>query len=151
MAVLLAGLPDNVPGVTVNRLCASGLNAVGAAAQAIRAGDDRFRNRGGVESMTRAPFVQGKAAEPSRARPRSRHHHRLALHQPLMKKHYGARCHAGDRRERRRGVPGHARRTRMHSPGARSSAPGKAIASGYFAEENVRWRFRKGAGEGRGG
>jgi len=63
MALLLAGLPDNVPGVTLNRLCASGLNAVGAAAQAIRSGDIDFAIAGGVESMTRAPFVQGKAAE----------------------------------------------------------------------------------------
>src|SRR5690242_644858 len=61
MALLLAGLPDSVPGVTLNRLCASGLNAVGAAAQAIRAGDIDFAIAGGVESMTRAPFVQGKA------------------------------------------------------------------------------------------
>jgi 3-oxoadipyl-CoA thiolase len=58
-----AGLPDKVPGVTLNRLCASGLNAVGAAAQAIRAGDIDFAIAGGVESMTRAPFVQGKATE----------------------------------------------------------------------------------------
>src|SRR5947209_10687243 len=63
MAGLLAGLPTTVPGVTLNRLCASGLNAVGAAAQAIRAGDVDFAIAGGVESMTRAPFVQGKATE----------------------------------------------------------------------------------------
>src|SRR5512147_2819806 len=63
MALLLAGLPDSVPGVTLNRLCASGLNAVGAAAQAIRSGDIDFAIAGGVESMTRAPFVQGKATE----------------------------------------------------------------------------------------
>ena len=64
MALLLAGLPDAVPGVTVNRLCASGLNAVGDAARAIRAGEIEFAIVGGVESMTRAPFVTGKAAEP---------------------------------------------------------------------------------------
>src|SRR3989442_6716680 len=63
MAALLAGLPDSVPGVTVNRLCASGLNAVGDAARAIRAGEIEFAIAGGVESMTRAPFVMGKAAE----------------------------------------------------------------------------------------
>jgi 3-oxoadipyl-CoA thiolase len=63
MALLLAGLPDTIPGVTVNRLCASGLNAVGAAAQAIRAGEIEFAIAGGVESMTRAPFVMGKAGE----------------------------------------------------------------------------------------
>src|SRR6202045_2970279 len=63
MATLLAGLPDSVPGVTVNRLCASGLNAVGDAARAIRAGEMDFAIAGGVESMTRAPFVMGKASE----------------------------------------------------------------------------------------
>jgi len=64
MALLLAGLPDAVPGVTVNRLCASGLNAVGDAARAIRAGELELAIAGGVESMTRAPFVAGKASEP---------------------------------------------------------------------------------------
>jgi 3-oxoadipyl-CoA thiolase len=64
MALLLAGLPDAVPGVTVNRLCASGLNAVGDAARAIRAGEIELAIAGGVESMTRAPFVAGKASEP---------------------------------------------------------------------------------------
>src|SRR3990172_9586955 len=63
MALLLAGLPDSIPGVTVNRLCASGLNAVGVAAQAIRAGEIELAIAGGVESMTRAPFVLGKAPE----------------------------------------------------------------------------------------
>jgi acetyl-CoA C-acetyltransferase len=61
MAVLLAGLPETVPGVTVNRLCASGLNAIGIAAQAIRSGDADLMVAGGVESMTRAPYVMGKA------------------------------------------------------------------------------------------
>src|SRR5271163_1747461 len=63
MALLLAGIPDTVPGVTVNRLCASGLNAVGDAARAIRSGEMDFAIAGGVESMTRAPFVMGKAGE----------------------------------------------------------------------------------------
>ncbi len=63
MALLLAGLPVNVPGATLNRLCASGLEAVGAAARAIRSGELDFAIAGGVESMTRAPFVQGKAQE----------------------------------------------------------------------------------------
>ena len=61
MALLLSGLPAHVPGVTVNRLCASGLDAVAAAARAIRAGDIELAIAGGVESMTRAPFVTGKA------------------------------------------------------------------------------------------
>jgi 3-oxoadipyl-CoA thiolase len=63
MALLLAGLPDSIPGVTINRLCASGLNAVGDAARAIRSGEMEFAIAGGVESMTRAPFVMGKAGE----------------------------------------------------------------------------------------
>lgn len=61
MATLLAGLPETVPGVTVNRLCGSGLDAVGSAARAIRAGDADLMVAGGVESMTRAPYVMGKA------------------------------------------------------------------------------------------
>ena len=64
MAALLAGLPVTVPGVTMNRLCASGMDAVGAAARAIRAGDIDMAIAGGVESMTRAPFVMPKAATP---------------------------------------------------------------------------------------
>ena len=60
MTVLLAGLPDHVPGVTVNRLCASGLTAVTMAAQAIRSGDADVIVAGGVESMSRAPWVQAK-------------------------------------------------------------------------------------------
>ncbi len=63
MALLLAGLPVSVPGVTLNRLCASGMEAIGTAARAIRAGEMDFAIAGGVESMTRAPFVQGKADE----------------------------------------------------------------------------------------
>ncbi|NNC10551.1 acetyl-CoA C-acyltransferase [Planctomonas sp. JC2975] len=60
MAVLLAGLPDSVPGLTVNRLCASGMSAIVLAGQAIRAGDADLIVAGGVESMTRAPWVQAK-------------------------------------------------------------------------------------------
>ncbi|WP_405941219.1 thiolase family protein [Streptomyces sp. NBC_00207] len=64
MAVLLAGLPDTVPGYTVNRLCASGLTAVASAAQAIRAGEADLVVAGGVESMTRAPWVMAKPGTP---------------------------------------------------------------------------------------
>ncbi|MFP3466100.1 thiolase family protein [Leifsonia sp. SIMBA_070] len=64
MAVLLAGLPDEVPAMTVNRLCASGLTAVIQAAQAIQAGDADLIVAGGVESMTRAPWVQAKPDRP---------------------------------------------------------------------------------------
>jgi acetyl-CoA acyltransferase len=61
MALLLSGLPLEVPGATINRLCGSGMDAVGSAARAIRAGDTDLMIAGGVESMTRAPFVMGKA------------------------------------------------------------------------------------------
>jgi 3-oxoadipyl-CoA thiolase len=63
MASLLAGFPVEVPGATLNRLCGSGLDAVGTAARAIRAGEAALILAGGVESMTRAPFVMAKAAE----------------------------------------------------------------------------------------
>jgi acetyl-CoA acetyltransferase len=64
MAVLLAGLPDTVPGYTVNRLCASGLTALAGAAQAIRSGEAELVVAGGVESMTRAPWVMAKPGTP---------------------------------------------------------------------------------------
>jgi 3-oxoadipyl-CoA thiolase len=63
MAALLAGLPATVPGTTINRLCASGLDAIGSAARAVKAGEMDLAIAGGVESMTRAPLVMGKAAE----------------------------------------------------------------------------------------
>src|SRR3977135_1414140 len=63
MALLLAGMPESVPGQTLNRLCASGLGAVGAGGRAIRSGEIDLAIAGGVESMTRAPFVMGKAPE----------------------------------------------------------------------------------------
>jgi len=64
MALLLAGLPQDVPGLTVNRLCASSLDAVILAARAIKSGEASLIVAGGVESMSRAPFVMGKTAEP---------------------------------------------------------------------------------------
>jgi 3-oxoadipyl-CoA thiolase len=63
MAALLAGLPQEVPGATINRLCGSGLDAVGIAARAIRCGEAEVVIAGGVESMSRAPFVHGKATQ----------------------------------------------------------------------------------------
>jgi 3-oxoadipyl-CoA thiolase len=69
MALLLAGLPVEVPGQTVNRLCGSGLQAVASAAQAIKAGEGEVFIAGGVESMTRAPYVMLKPAEPWSRRP----------------------------------------------------------------------------------
>ncbi|MFC5510585.1 3-oxoadipyl-CoA thiolase [Massilia jejuensis] len=61
MASLLAGLPLEVPGTTVNRLCGSGMDAIGIAARAVKSGETQLMIAGGVESMTRAPFVMGKA------------------------------------------------------------------------------------------
>lgn len=90
MALLLAGFPASVPGITLNRLCASGLDAVGAAARAIRAGDIDLALAGGVESMSRAPFVMGKASE---AFQRSTEIHDTTIGwrfiNPLMKEQYG--------------------------------------------------------------
>ena len=64
MSLLLAGLPISVPGITVNRLCASGMSAVSMAASAIRAGDGNLYLAGGVESMTRAPYAMSKSTAP---------------------------------------------------------------------------------------
>jgi len=64
MAVLLAGLPEAMSGSTINRLCGAGLDAIGSAARAIRSADAEFMIAGGVESMTRAPYVMGKAHSP---------------------------------------------------------------------------------------
>src|SRR5512135_2962909 len=61
MALLLAGLPESVPGATINRLCGSSMDAVGIAARAIKSGEADLILAGGVESMSRAPFVMGKA------------------------------------------------------------------------------------------
>ncbi len=61
MALLLAGLPESIPGVTLNRLCASGMDAIGTAFRAIASGEMELAIAGGVESMSRAPFVMGKA------------------------------------------------------------------------------------------
>jgi 3-oxoadipyl-CoA thiolase len=64
MSLLLAGLPQEIPGVTLNRLCGSGLDALGSAARAVRSGEMELAIACGVESMSRAPFVMGKAGEP---------------------------------------------------------------------------------------
>ncbi|HTY68001.1 MAG TPA: 3-oxoadipyl-CoA thiolase, partial [Alphaproteobacteria bacterium] len=64
MSLLLAGLPETVSGATVNRLCGSGMEAIGISARAIKAGETDFMLAGGVESMSRAPFVMGKADTP---------------------------------------------------------------------------------------
>ncbi|MBO0663774.1 3-oxoadipyl-CoA thiolase [Jiella sp. MQZ9-1] len=90
MSALLAGLPETVPGTTINRLCGSGLDAVVTAARAIRAGEIDLAIAGGVESMSRAPFVMGKAAA---AFSRSAEMFDTTIGwrfvNPLMKKQYG--------------------------------------------------------------
>lgn len=103
MAALLAGLPIEVPGATINRLCGSGLDAVGSAARAIAAGQTSLMLAGGVESMSRAPFVMGKADSAFFAQRRHlRHHHRLALRQQTDEGPVRRGFHAGDGRERGR-------------------------------------------------
>ena len=125
MAVLLAGLPATVPGTTINRLCGSGLDAVGTAARAIRAGEAELMIAGGVESMTRAPFVMpqgGRARSPAQRRD-LRHHDRLALRQSEDEKRNTAstRC----RRRPRTSPPTSASAARTRTPSPRSQ-PGAA-------------------------
>lgn len=90
MALLLAGLPETVPGSTINRLCGSGLDAVGTAARAISSGECQLMIAGGVESMSRAPFVMGKA-EAAYSRGMSVQDTTIGWRfiNPLMKKLYG--------------------------------------------------------------
>src|SRR5207253_1729794 len=137
MALLLAGLPVHVPGLTLNRLCASGLEAVGAAARAIRAGEIDFAISGGVESMTRAPFVTGKAQEPFQ---RSAETHDTTIGwrfvNPLMKAQYGVdsmpetgESVAEDYQVARKDQDAFAWRSQQRA--------GRAIAAGYFADEIV--------------
>ena len=90
MALLLAGLPQTVPGATVNRLCGSSLDAVGTAARAIKCGETQFMIAGGVESMSRAPFVMPKADSAfSRAAKIEDTTIGLRFVNPLMKSKYG--------------------------------------------------------------
>jgi 3-oxoadipyl-CoA thiolase len=137
MALLLAGLPETVPGITVNRLCASGLEAVGHAARSIRAGEIELAIAGGVESMTRAPFVMGKAAE---AFTRSAEVFDTTIGwrfiNPLMKAQYGVDSMpetgenvAEDFQVTRADQDAFALRSQQKAA--------KAIAAGYFAEEIV--------------
>ncbi|WP_277183411.1 3-oxoadipyl-CoA thiolase [Caballeronia sp. BR00000012568055] len=90
MSSLLAGLPLGVPGTTVNRLCGSGMDAVGIAARAIKSGEANLLIAGGVESMSRAPFVQGKATS-AFSRQAEIHDTTIGWRfiNPLMKKLYG--------------------------------------------------------------
>ncbi|CAN7168513.1 3-oxoadipyl-CoA thiolase [Rhizobium sp. LjRoot30] len=90
MAVLLAGLPQSVPGTTINRLCGSGMDAIIAAARAIKAGEAELMIAGGVESMSRAPFVMPKA-ETAFSRHAEIHDTTIGWRfvNPVMKKQYG--------------------------------------------------------------
>ncbi|WP_424628587.1 3-oxoadipyl-CoA thiolase [Bradyrhizobium sp. SYSU BS000235] len=135
MALLLAGLPDSIPGMTLNRLCASGLDAVGGMARAIRAGEIDFAIAGGVESMTRAPFVTGKAEQPFQ-RTVETYDTTIGWRfiNPLMKQQYGVDSMpetgenvAEDYQISRADQDAFAIRSQQRA--------GKAIAAGYFAEE----------------
>ena len=137
MALLLAGLPDTIPGVTINRLCASGLNAVGDAARAIRCGEMDFAIAGGVESMTRAPFVMGKAGE---AFSRSAEIYDTTLGwrfiNPVLKAQYGvdSMAETGENVAEEFQV---ARKDQDAFALRSQQRAGKAAAAGYFAEEIV--------------
>lgn len=137
MALLLAGLPETVPGSTVNRLCGSGMDAVGTAACAIAAGEADFMVAGGVESMSRAPFVMGKAETPFQ---RSIEMHDSTLGwrfvNPAMRDRYGVDSMpetgenvARDCRIAREAQDAFAWRSQIHAA--------KAAADGFFAEEIV--------------
>src|ERR1700729_21322 len=135
MAVLLAGLPATVSGSTINRFCGSGLDAVGTAARAIKSGDAHLMLAGGVESMTRAPFVMGKAAE---AFSRSAEIYDTTIGwrfiNPLMKAQYGvdAMPETGENVAEEFQVS----RADQDAFAIRSQQrAGQAIAAGYFAEE----------------
>src|ERR1700754_678192 len=135
MALLLAGLPEKVPGVTLNRLCASGMNAVGDAARAIRAGEIDFAIAGGVESMTRAPFVMGKS-DSAFSRNAEIFDTTIGWRfiNPLMKQQYGVDSMpetgenvAEEFQVSRKDQDAFAIRSQQRA--------GQAIAAGYFAEE----------------
>jgi 3-oxoadipyl-CoA thiolase len=137
MALLLAGLPVSVPGVTLNRLCSSGLNAIGDACRAVGVGEMELAIAGGVESMTRSPFVMGKASE---AFSRSNEIYDTTIGwrfiNPLMKAQYGvdsmpetAENVAAEFQISRADQDAFAFRSQQRC--------GKATAAGYFAEEIV--------------
>jgi 3-oxoadipyl-CoA thiolase len=138
MAALLAELPESVPGATINRLCASGLDAVGTAARAIRTGEIDFAIAGGVESMTRAPLVMGKAET---AFQRSAEVFDTTIGwrfvNPIMKAQYGvdampdtAENVAEEHQISREDQDAFALRSQQRA--------GRAMTNGFFAEEIVR-------------
>ncbi len=134
MGLLLAGLPHHVAGVTVNRLCASGLNAVNQAARAILAGEGDIFVAGGVENMTRAPYSLPKnpvGFGPSGNVTVLRHLPGLALSQPGHGGHLPPGGNGRDRREHLRHEPGRADQRRRNQPGrAGRLRPGKPTPGG---------------------
>jgi 3-oxoadipyl-CoA thiolase len=137
MALLLAGLPDGVPGVTINRLCASGLEAIGMAARAIKTGEIDLSIVGGVESMSRAPFVMAKA-ESAFARTAALEDTTMGWRfiNPLLKAQYGADSmpETGENVAEEFGIT----RTDQDAFAYRSQMrAATAQAAGFFAEEIV--------------
>ncbi|NMZ62325.1 3-oxoadipyl-CoA thiolase [Pseudomonas nitroreducens] len=137
MALLLAGLPESVPGVTLNRLCASGLDAVGTAFRAIASGEAELVIAGGVESMSRAPYVMGKA-DSAFGRGQKIEDTTIGWRfiNPLMKAQYGVDAMpqtadnvADDYNVNRADQDAFSLRSQQRA--------GVAQASGYFAEEIV--------------
>ncbi|WP_174823781.1 3-oxoadipyl-CoA thiolase [Pseudomonas koreensis] len=147
MALLLAGLPDSVPGVTLNRLCASGMDAIGTAFRAIASGEMELAIAGGVESMSRAPFVMGKAdAAFSRNMKLEDTTIGWRFINPLMKAQYGVDAMpqtgdnvADDYKVSRADQDAFALRSQQRTAAAQ--------AAGYFAEEIVEVRIAHKKGE----
>ncbi|WP_423357994.1 3-oxoadipyl-CoA thiolase [Pseudomonas citronellolis] len=137
MALLLAGLPESIPGVTLNRLCASGMDAVGTAFRAIASGEIELAIAGGVESMSRAPYVMGKA-DSAFGRGQKIEDTTIGWRfiNPLMKAQYGVDAMpqtadnvADDYQVSRADQDAFALRSQQLA--------GRAQAAGYFAEEIV--------------
>jgi len=148
MAVLLAEFPERVPGVTVNRLCASGLEAVGATARAIRTGEMEFAIAGGVESMTRAPLVMAKAERPFQ---RNAEIFDTTIGwrfvNPLLKAQYGV--DAMPETAENVAVQYQITREDQDAFALRSQQrAGRAIQTGFFAEEVVRVPAKDANGKG---
>ncbi|WP_181157342.1 3-oxoadipyl-CoA thiolase [Pseudomonas poae] len=147
MALLLAGLPETIPGVTLNRLCASGMDAIGTAFRAIASGEMELAIAGGVESMSRAPFVMGKAdAAFSRNMKLEDTTIGWRLINPLMKAQYGVDAMpqtadnvADDYKVSRADQDAFALRSQQRTAAAQ--------AAGFFAEEIVPVRVAHKKGE----
>ena len=147
MALLLAGLPESIPGVTLNRLCASGMDAIGTAFRAIASGEMELAIAGGVESMSRAPFVMGKAdAAFSRNMKLEDTTIGWRFINPLMKAQYGVDAMpqtadnvADDYQVSRADQDAFALRSQQRTAAAQ--------AAGYFAEEIVPVRVAHKKGE----